>query len=186
MNRSSHTLLYIQWSSFIVALFMTVTIMTSCNESRTYSHYNTVDVDGWQRGDTIKFPISSQHEGTYELLLALRATDAYPFTHITLIMEQQQYKATVLKSIKKKAVLGKRYNLIGIRKDTIRCQINDNNGTLLGKAGISSTELNYVIRKLRLHEADSLVIKLNHCMERESLAGISDIGIEIRGENSTF
>lgn len=182
MNRSSHTLLYLQWSSFIVALFMTATVMTSCNDCRTYSHYNTVDIDGWQRGDIIKFPISSQHEGTYDLLLALRATDAYPFTQLTLIMEQQQYKATVLKSIKKKKVVGKRYTLIGARKDTIRCQINNNNGTLLGKVGISSTELSYAIRKLHLHEADSLVIKINHCMERESLAGISDVGIEIRGE----
>ena len=159
MHRYSHTLLIYIGSSRVVALLVCMLLFASCQDRRTYSHYTTVAVDGWERNDTLTFAIPPQHAGTYELQIGLRATNAYPFTHLSMLMEQ---------------TCG-----IKVRRDTVRCQITDAKGLLLGKNGISSSEITYHIADINLKEGDSLTIKFNHCMERDPISGISDMGVEL-------
>ena len=161
MHKNSDTLFIYIGSNRWVALFACLLLLTACHEKRTYSHYAAVNVEGWQRMDTVAFYIPPQHDGLHTLDLQLRATTAFPFTHLTMLMERTTYPTH------------------HTRRDTVRCQITDRNGMLLGKSGISSTELTYHLGSMSLHEGDSMVIKLSHCMQREPLPGIMDIGIEV-------
>lgn len=181
MHRYSPTLFIYIGSNRWVALFACLLLLVACQEQRTYSHYATVEVEGWERSDTVTFAIPPQHAGTYDLQLGLRATNTYPFTHLSMLMEQTRYRKTA-PAQKGEAVSGGktgRWQVVMAHCDTVRCQIADANGLLLGKNGISSTELTYPLAQLHLQEGDSLSIKLSHCMERESLTGVADVGITL-------
>ncbi len=52
-------------------------------------------------------------------------------------------------------------------------------GSMHGKEGISLNEVRYRLDEIHLNTKDSLVVKIHHCMRRESLPGIANIGIEL-------
>lgn len=61
---------------------------------------------------------------------------------------------------------------------TIRCRITDDAGNITGKQGISSNDIKYHLGEIEMQKDDSIKIKINHCMRREMLPGLSEIGIE--------
>ena len=173
MNESSYTLLYIWVLGIVVVLF------TGCDDRRTYSHYAPADVERWEQRDTLLFAVPPQHAGSYVLQLSLRATEAYPFTHLSMFVERTIFHATAKKGKQPKAPSVSTFLPGQVHGDTVRCQITDDDGHLLGKNGISSTELSYDLPLLHLQEGDSMAIKIHHCMKRDPLQGISDVGITL-------
>ena len=63
--------------------------------------------------------------------------------------------------------------------DTVNCEIINDKGILVGHKGITSTEIRQAITSFRLNRNDSMQVKIHHIMNRESLPGISDVGIRI-------
>ena len=63
MIRKVSTLLY------IVVLMIIIMSTASCNDPRTYDHYESVSLRGWLRNDTLTFDIPHQWEGNYQLAL---------------------------------------------------------------------------------------------------------------------
>jgi len=150
----NYTLLYIT---------ITITVATalfSCGDNRIYDHYEHIELGGWERNDTVSFSFPCRQSGVYSLNIGLRANTEFPYKTISMVMERTVYPSKET------------------HYDTIRCRIIDENGYLVGKRGISNCEIRYHITSLRLNKNDSIKIKINHCMRREIIPGLSEIGID--------
>lgn len=161
MRHKVSTLLY------IIALMVIAMGAASCSDPRTYDRYESVSLQGWSRKDTLTFDIPRQWEGNYQLDLCLRAAQTYPYRNISMIIER---KVIYYRQRKKRE---KTYN------DTINCEIVNDKGILAGQKGITSTEIRQAIISFRLNRNDSMQVKIRHIMSRESLPGISDVGIRL-------
>ena len=140
---------------------MTATILASCSTRTIYDSYAHTPLAGWEKNDTLTFDIPKvAMNGTYNENVGLRMTNSFPFTSISLIVEQ---------------------NIVQQRKtitDTIKCPITDERGNFLGD-GISTYQYSLPLRDVKLNKGDSIHISIRHNMKREILPGVSDIGIKI-------
>ena len=161
MRHKVSTLLY------IIALMVITMGAASCSDPRTYDRYESVSLQGWSRKDTLTFDIPRQWEGNYQLDLCLRAAQTYPYRNISMIIER---KVIYYRQRKKRE---KTYN------DTINCEIVNDKGILAGQKGITSTEIRQAMSSFRLNRNDSMHVTIYHIMSRESLPGISDVGIRL-------
>ena len=161
MKHKVSTLLY------IIALMVITMGAASCSDPRTYDRYKSVSLQGWSRNDTLSFDIPRQWEGNYQLDLCLRAAQTYPYRNISMIIER---RVIYYRQRKKRE---KTYN------DTINCEIINDKGILVGQKGISNTEIRQAITAFRLNRNDSMHVTIRHIMSRESLPGISDVGIRL-------
>ena len=161
MKHKVSTLLY------IIALMVIAIGATSCSDPRTYDHYKSVSLQGWSRKDTLTFDIPRQWEGNYQLDLCLRAAQTYPYRNISRIIKR---KVIYYRQRKKRE---KTYN------DTINCEIINDKGILVGQKGITSTEIRQAITSFRLNRNDSMHVTIHHIMNRESLPGISNVGVRL-------
>ncbi len=139
---------------------------SSCSDRRTYDHYESRPITGWERNDTATFRIPRQWEGDYSLDLGLRTTIKYPYKSICLILEGKVIPA------------GKHKDSETFQKEIV-CRVVDDNGLLMGKRGISNSEILNHATNLSLNRGDSLFLTVRHIMSREQLPGISDVGVRL-------
>lgn len=64
-------------------------------------------------------------------------------------------------------------------QDTITCRIIGDDGRLVGKRGITNSEITHHVCSFVLERNDSLNIAVRHIMSKEQLQGISDVGIRL-------
>lgn len=140
---------------------MTATIVASCTTNTVYDSYSHTPLSGWEKNDTLTFNIRPFAEsGNYNETVGIRMTTAFPFTSISLIVEQN-----IMPNGK-------------VITDTIKCPITDARGNFLGN-GISSYQYEFPLRDINLHKGDSIHVSIRHNMKREILPGVSDIGLKI-------
>lgn len=153
MNR--HTLLLV----FIV-MGMGMMLM-SCDNRTVFSHYESTSVRGWERNDTLSFYLEPMQEtNLYAEEIGVRITGDYPFKGLSLIVEQ-----TILPS-----------NATII--DTLSCNLVDDAGHAYGK-GINHYQYLFPLTTLKLNKGESVYVAIRHCMKREILPGITDIGLTL-------
>ena len=150
--------------SHIITLFIVVIIVTACNDARTCDSYKSLPS---KRNDTVTFNIPCQEEGMYNMDLGIRAFQSYPYKSITLIIER-----TVIHKQKKKQTSNS-------YQDTVICNIINDDGRLVGKRGITTSEIEQRIALFPLQNHDSLHVSVRPIMSKEQLPGISDVGIQI-------
>ena len=156
MQKRVYTLLY-----NIVSVVMTAAVAVSCATDTVYYSYAHTPVAGWEKNDTLTFNIPGMAApGTYSQQVGLRMTSAFPFTSISLIVEQRIMPR------------GK------VLTDTIKCPITDIRGNFLGD-GISSFQYMFPLREVTLNKKDSIHVSIRHSMKREILPGVSDIGLKM-------
>lgn len=156
MQKRVYTLLY-----NIVSVVMTAVVAVSCATDTVYYSYAHTPVAGWEKNDTLTFNIPGMAApGTYGQQVGLRMTSAFPFTSISLIVEQRIMPR------------GK------VLTDTIKCPITDIRGNFLGD-GISSFQYMFPLREVTLNKKDSIHVSIRHNMKREILPGVSDIGLKM-------
>lgn len=135
--------------------------LSSCDTHTPYFHYNHTPVDGWEKNDTLIFDVPPLSVGgEYHTSLGLRVNGAFPFTRLYVIMEQD-------------VIPGMRHKV-----DTVCFQITNNDGRYSGD-GISYYQYTLPVDRDFLQANDSLHITVRHCMKRDILPGISDIGIRL-------
>jgi len=135
--------------------------LASCNRQTIYSHYESINTEGWIRSDKAEFDIISQEDGNYSQTMGLRATNNYPFTNLTLIVDQQVFPDSIHSS------------------DTINIQMADLEGNFLGK-GLTHLQYDIPLPPISLKKGDSIHVSISHYMKREVLPGITDIGISLK------
>lgn len=144
----------------VLAVLMTAA-WSSCSTDTVYYTYAHTPLSGWEKNDTLTFRVPRlAADGVYSQQLGLRMTNAFPFTSISLIVEQ-----TVLPRGK-------------VLTDTVKCAITDARGNFLGD-GVSSYQYLFPVREVSLRRGDSLSVRIRHNMKREILPGVSDIGLKI-------
>lgn len=158
---SRHTLLYIY-----IALCMGM-MFVSCNERTVFSHYETTPVRGWERNDTLSFDIEAMQEtGVYAEEVGVRITGDYPFRGLSLIVEQAVHPSNATLT------------------DTLDCELIDDTGHANGK-GINHYQYLFPLTTIKLNKGESVRVTIRHCMKREILPGITDIGLKLSRQVST-
>ncbi len=147
-----------QWMMIVVAV---LTLCSACTGRKVYAHYNPTSMIGWDRADQLSFDVPAvKDSGLYATALGLRVNDFYPFTSLTLIVEQKILPARQ------------------VRQDTLTFTLVDDKGSVKGQ-GVSTYQYRLPVSTLALHQGDSLHITVRHNMKQEILTGITDVGIEV-------
>ena len=145
--------------AIIIALAMAALMTTACHRGVIYDHYEHVDNDGWERNDTMHFYIPRiDKSGTYHQQVMLRTNNSLPFRGISVIVEQDIYPRGQKK------------------RKRIECQLVEKDGHVTGQ-GISCYQYKFDVDSLELYEGDSLHIYVMHHMKRETMPGVTDVGI---------
>jgi gliding motility-associated lipoprotein GldH len=148
----------ILYSMIAVAL-----VLTSCNRHTIYSHYEPVNIDGWERSDTLWFCVGGDADSIFNEQMGLRINGNYPFKDLSLIVEQRLLNGPIVKA------------------DTLNLMLADEDGIFLGK-GVSLFHYDMDLGTIVLPTADTLQIAVFHNMKREVLPGIASIGITLQKE----
>lgn len=147
---------------FALLAIVLLLALSACNRKLVYDRYASTPISGWEKNDTLSFdirPVSGTD--TYYMWLGLRTSEDYPFTAVTLIVEQHIYpKDTIV-------------------NDTVSCQITDRHGNA-SASGVNFHQYRFPVNSLQLQDGDSIHIRVRHDMKREILPGISDVGISLR------
>ena len=139
----------------------------SCRPAAHYHHYESTAPRGWSLDDSIHFevpPVPS--DGFYQEQLGLRITRSYPFRALHVIVEQQ-----ILDSV------GSHISAV-TRNDTLVCPLIDDHGNTL-RRGISHIQYTAPLPLLQLRRGQWLHVIVHHDMKRETLPGITDVGLRI-------
>ena len=145
--------------AMILLLVIAGLLTAACNRGVVYNHYEHVDNDGWERTDTIHFyvpPVPAT--GSYRQQLLLRTDNSMPFLNLTVVVEQDVYPSG-----------------LKLRK-RIDCPLVEANGHVKGH-GISCYQYAFDMDNLELYEGDSLHVYVMHHMKRETMPGVTDVGI---------
>ena len=136
-------------------------LLCACGRQKIYSRFEHVSDTGWEKVDTIDFYIPPIAEsGTYHEALELRIDNTYPFQSLTMEVTQ-----TVFPENKENI-----YNKV--------CQLIDKKGNIIG-SGISLFSYTFPFNNIMLNRGDSLHITIVHCMKREIMPGVVDVGVTL-------
>ena len=121
-----------------------------------------MDDDGWDRQDTLVFTTSPmEHAGSYMEEVGLRINSTFPFTELTLIVDQHAIPSNLS------------------RTDTICVCLTDKEGTIQGK-GIALYQYCEPLPSMKLLKGDTLTVAIHHNMVRQQLKGITDVGFTLK------
>ncbi|MDD5862085.1 MAG: gliding motility lipoprotein GldH [Prevotella sp.] len=170
----------------LLLLLLLPLLLTSCLKNKVYDHYEPVAVSGWEKNDTLNFAVPRQEEpGHYSSHLGLRVNQEYPFTDLTLVVEQKviHNKKVEVKQHNFIHPLAARFVACGSDSycDTLRLRLVDDNGRVRGK-GISEYQYRFYIGNLQLQPYDSVYVSVRHVMKREILPGIVNVGYSMKRE----
>jgi len=150
---------------FVFTLVATMAL-SACYQSTVYDDYAHTPIAGWEKNDTLSFEVPPiVATGYYQESLGLRTTGAFPFTGLTLIVNQTIFPANKSRECIEKT-------------DTVLCQLINKKGENMGQ-GISYYQYNFPINVYKMYEGDSIHIAIRHDMKREILPGVSDVGVKI-------
>lgn len=146
----------------LATIISTALLLASCDMNTLYHQYRDTPLQGWEKNDTLTYDISPViRQGVYASTLGIRINGDYPFTSLSLIVEKTIYPS---------------HEVI---TDTIKCRFVDDRGKSY-RQGTSHFQFTFPAGYMQLQEKDSIHITIRHCMKRDILPGISDVGLEIR------
>ena len=127
-----------------------------------YSQFINIPVEGWKYGDTLKFyPQTNDSIASGELTIALRHTNAYPYSNIWLEIRH--------------------FNGDSIKLDTVNIEMADIYGQWHGN-GIGSS-FQYALpvsRYIKLYRGKH--IEINHIMRVDMVQEIEQVGLIFKGQ----
>ncbi len=146
---------------------MVIGTLTGCNNGRAYDRYRALDIEGWDRSDTVDFNASRLTPGTYDMYVGFRATSSYPFRDLGININWTVYPS------------GKSFH------KTVRCNVFDNNGHMSGRGGISSDDFLYHTGQITVAKGDSVVFTVSHAMNMDQIPGLTTIGLQLTPYDGT-
>lgn len=150
-----------RYTLYILGALMIAVSLVACNWDKTYDNYRSVDVEGWNRSDTLDFNVGRIPQGDYEVSVGFRATSTYPFKELGFDISWTVYPSG--KTTHKR----------------VKCPIYDDSGKMVGKGGISSDDFIYRIGNISVGRADSVVVSVSHGMNQDIMPGITQVGIQL-------
>lgn len=181
----------------LLGLLLLSLALLACQPSPRRVHYEAIDVKGWERNDTLHFRFDSLTQGgIYSSSLHLRhlAAARYPYRQLTLLVQQQWTLAATPHGAprnpkgrpfywpqlhpKQQPSTALSDSLIASRSDTLRLHIDTPHAPLQLK-GLTLHSLMQDLPPLSLPKGAKGEITVRHLMDRESLPGLHDLGIEL-------
>ena len=152
---------YLLLSPSISFYLLLSSVILSCTGGTVFHSYKPLPAEGWERRDTVCFPLPQQTEdinGT--LTIGLRASAPVGMQDIVLAVEQCLQSPAAY------------------RCDTVRYPLTDAVGNVLGK-GVNTIQ--YETQQLPIHaqKGQSGIIRIHHIMNRETVSGITELGIKV-------
>lgn len=150
----------------IMAAIMTFLTVACTDDSVAYIQFQTIpSEEGLYERDTLHFTVDSiPADGAYTTYLCVRANTEYPYRNISFLVAQ-----TVIK----KGTANKTR-----QRHTVSSNVfSETNRHIWPGSAYYSTEL--PVTTANLHKGDSLVIDVRHNMRRETMPGITDLGIKV-------
>ena len=145
----------------ILILMAAQLVLASCSRQTVYSHYESIDTEGWERSDSMSFVACIREDGTYAEEVGIRSTRIYPFMNIAVIVNQEALPS------------GARHT------DTLHVNLTDADGHADGE-GVSYRQVCVPAATIRLQAGDSLRVSIRHYMHKENLPGITDVGFRLK------
>ena len=155
-----------------MALILTGFVLVGCNIGYVYDRYRSVDVNGWNRADTLDFNVGRLPAGEYDLCVGFRATSDYPYKELGFDVDCTVYT-------KHKTAAGK--DSLSFREIHKRekCPVYDDAGRMVGRSGISCDDFSYRFGRLTVGENDSVVVSVTHGMNQEVMPGLMQVGLQL-------
>ena len=148
----------------IISLLFAGLLFSACKQQVVYHHFEHVAEEEWDKFDDLTFEIPPvSEEGTYREEAELRIDRTYPFQGLSLLVEQTVYPS------------GVRHLYV------LKCDLIDKHGRIKGD-GISYFMYRIPVGTVSLNEGDSIHISVKHNMKRETMTGITDLGIKLSKE----
>ena len=149
-------------AAYVTIIVAAALALAACGGSTVYDKYRPARIDGWEKNDTLVYDVPPlAAAGQYRQEIGVRISGAYPFTSLSLFVEQ------IVEPGHRRRV------------DTLTCRLYDDKGNILGR-GVGSYQYDFILADVSLHKGDSLHVIIRHVMKREILPGISDIGFRIK------
>ena len=161
-SRTSLSRMKLKRNSLLGFIIAVALALSSCNRQTIYSHYEPVDIDGWERSDTLWFYAGGLTEGCYNEQVGLRINGNYPFKDLSLVVEQRLLSTQTI-----------------IKCDTLNLAITDDDGFFQGE-GLSLLQYETSLGTISLPTSDTLQVAIIHNMKREVMPGIADVGITLQ------
>jgi len=144
----------------LIAFTVAIGVLASCNRKAVYSQYQQVDLQGWQKSDSLTFMVHPiLVTGVYESTLGFRVSTLYPFINLSLVVNCTTSHLQ--------------------RSDTLNFTLIDKYGNWNGQ-GVIYNQYTAPLPALYLMEGDTLQVCVKHNMQSASLKGISDIGFTLQ------
>lgn len=138
-------------------------VVAGCTGGTVYSHYRHIADEEWGRSDTLIYLIPDiPDSGMYDLGVGLRTTNSYPYSNLTLIIEQETHTSD--------QHVTDTFSISLTSHDTPSQQ----DGT-----GVALRQYHFPLKQLSLAEGDTLRLTLRHDMQRDPLPGIADVGVTL-------
>lgn len=155
MNGKSYLYLFVTALSLLGSL-------TGCDERILYHSYLPIPSEGWEKRDTLVFHTDTiRHAGNYRFDVELRSTEKYPYQSVWLVVESRFGSPEA-----------------AARRDTLECFLLDPVTRQTG-SGIYTYQYCMPLYSQHLTEGQTCEVRIRHCMHRECLPGLHDIGIRI-------
>lgn len=128
----------------------------------TYLHqYQPVGEEGWNKADTLTFPLSPLSADTlFDTHVGLRITPNFPYSKLWLAV---------------------RYDLKNpdtIYTDTLCLELSDTLGVMKGR-GVTRLQYEHPALPLRLKEQQSGQLRIFHLMKKEILPDVCEVGLRL-------
>ena len=148
-------------SLMAICTIIVAATLCSCDHLPVYSHFEHIAKEGWNREDTSHFDIPLKEQGLYDITLSVRATNLYPYTQLKLIVRHND-----------------KTRILPVKTDTITLDITDAEGNMLGN-GTSVHQYTVRLLPVPITAADTLSLNVAHIMRKQTLPGITEIGLTI-------
>lgn len=149
--------------SIVVTIVMVIVVIvssicTGCGHRPLYSHYEQVDILGWNKDRLLVFPVLvSDTTQRYDITLRVRSTDVFPYENFWLFVSTDTIR------------------------DTIEVFLSDERGRRLGHEHNGYNDVAVSVAAGVLFHSDTTLITVQQAMRDENIVGISAIGIEVDG-----
>lgn len=147
-----------------ICLTATVLLATACMEDTLLHCYKPISQEGWLQRDTVCFDVPEASQAMHgTLTIGLRTVANLPMQDIVLAIEQRLDSPQV------------------VRCDTLRYPLTDAEGRALAP-GINSHQYETQHIPFQLSAGQHGTIRIHHLMSRETMTGITEVGIRIDKE----
>lgn len=144
-----------------LTLLSLLAIVTACSNV-AFCHFEKIDNNEWREADVLNFkPVLNDSTSLYDLEIAVRHTDDYPFQNIWLYVAHRE-----------------EYN---VKIDTLQLILADDWGRWQGDGhGLVKTFTSLYKGEYKLSKGANFGITIKHAMREDPLPGITDVGLIVK------